>query len=650
MNDAPDLIRRFVENREQLSDAELEMLVAVLRTRPDLAIELKDQLILDELLAQKLDLTRWHFLPQVDQRIRDEAEGFSGIETSDLVQKTIPARPEGDARFEPRTPGAAARLASEDVPSAETGGRRLKGLLALVLIAALGAAGTWIYDGRDRIGVIESAAGEVQLVRHDSRVPAAKSAVIRSADRLVTSVNSSALVRYPDGTVLKIDAGTAAAFYAPGGAVPGKRVFVTRGRIAADVAPQPIGKPMTFESVDATAEVLGTTLSFLVAPQQTRVTVTEGQVRVRRTIDRESLIVSKDQFAVVTTNTLASAHVGWPSDRRGLIFLFETNDQPNLVRSISTGMNRSFSLRPRGRAHLDHDYAMVLTGGAFLAEDVDGEILTACRQTNQLSIEATVRPSLAKQAGPARIVTFSTNVVDRDFTLGQVDDNLIVRIRTPITGPNGVDGVENGLPVCKLAADQFNHVIVSYKPGRIVCYLNGQLVFDGNQIEGDFSGWTAQHLLFGDEYAGERNWAGSLEGVAIYNRFVEPDEAGRNALQYEHLRQSRTVVPQLRVRAELVAKSTVPTAAQIQPHRSALMMCKYRITDVLEGRIDQSWLLVAQWALLDRQDQPIVKQSVGTETELLLEPFERNPQAQRYLYSDDFPFEEGGERFLEIRG
>lgn len=653
MSDVLDLLRRFVENRDQLSDSELESMAGALRAQPELAIELKDQLIVDELLSQKFELTRWHFLPQIDQRLRDELEGFTGIQEPDLARRSQAASESGDVPPEAFAPGVDVRLApgrrGNSKRSAEGRSTWRAWLLVTVLVIACMAGGVWTYTDHSRVGQLESVAGDAQIVSRGQSRAAEKGSELQFEDQIVTSSKSSVLVRFVDGSALKAGSSTAVTFHTSNTEVRGKRIYVDHGRISTDVVPQPAGQPMVIGSANATAEVLGTSLQFLVAGQQTHVSVSEGEVKVTCNASHESRVVSRNEFAVVTPGHVAAAPSGWPSTQKGLIFLYETNDQPNLIRSSATGMNRSFALRPRGQAHLNHDYAMVLTGGAFLAEDVDGEILASCRQTNELTIEATVRPTVAKQVGPARIVTFSTSVTERDFTIGQLDDKLIVRIRTPQAGPNGVEGVGTGLPVCKLTAGEVNHVVISYKPGTLVCYLNGKQVFEGHQIQGDFRSWNAQHLLFGDEYAGERNWAGLLEGVAIYNRFLEPEEAARNALQYEHLRQSRSTVPQIRIRGQLIAKSSTPTLGQIQPHRSALLVSKYKINQVLDGQLDQPSVLVAQWALLDGREQPIVNLSIGAERELLLEPFDLNPQAQRYLYSDELSLNDEGERFLEIR-
>lgn len=633
MSDTSNIIRRFIEDREGLSDEEMASLIATLRASPQLALELKEQLLIDDLLAQNLDLTRWRFLAQMDQRIRD-LDGGAGNGPSLILPWTLDAAP---AEKQPKRGGLA---------------RFWLAAAACMLLSFGAAAGYLAFDRFTRVAVLEKAADRVTLVHGGTGRQAAAAAVLRQGDRLLTGPDGAATVRYRDGTLVEIAAGATVDFLRPAPGV-GKSVWIERGAVSAQVAPQPKGEPMLFDSRGAATRVLGTSLSVRVEGDETRVQVREGRVRLTRKSDGKALTISGGEFAVSAPQTFMAAPIAWPSNRQGLLFLFETNDKSNLLRSCMTGVNRSYSVRPRGDAQLNHDYAMVLTGGAFLAEDVDGEILAACRQTNELTIEATVTPSLAEQEGPARIVTFSTNVTNRDFTLGQLGQELIIRIRTPQTGPNGVGGVEPGLAICKLTAGEANHVIVSYRPGRIACYLNGEQVFEGDQIQGDFRDWSAQHLLFGDEYGGARNWAGVLEGVAIYNRFLPPEEARRNALEYEDLRKSRRPTPQRRVLAELVATSRIPTPEQILPHRSALAVSKYRVKQVLAGELPEESadheIFVAQWALLDARKQPIANSKPGVETELLLEPFDCNPQIQRYLCSDDFHPDKGGRRFFEVR-
>src|SRR3954471_9310707 len=76
----PDLlIHRYLEDRGSLSARDLDELIAGLRADSELAITLREQLILDDLLAQKLALDRVNFVAQVEQRIADFERGHDEL-------------------------------------------------------------------------------------------------------------------------------------------------------------------------------------------------------------------------------------------------------------------------------------------------------------------------------------------------------------------------------------------------------------------------------------------------------------------------------------------------------------------------------------------------------------------------------------------
>ncbi|MYF99235.1 DUF4038 domain-containing protein, partial [Candidatus Poribacteria bacterium] len=200
----------------------------------------------------------------------------------------------------------------------------------------------------------------------------------------------------------------------------------------------------------------------------------------------------------------------FPGSRNELVYFWE-----------STIEDRN-GIEAHDDAIITDDGKMDLTNGSFHAKEIDETLLAACKESNQLSIECLVTTDNLKQSGPARIITFSKDVTHRNFTLGQDGNRFAIRIRTPRTGENGQGGefsfgkIESGKPI---------HVIVSYFPGNIYCYVDGELVHSGNGIQGDFSNWELFLLLFGDEANGGRNWDGKLSHVAIYSRFVGLEEA-----------------------------------------------------------------------------------------------------------------------------
>ena len=203
-------------------------------------------------------------------------------------------------------------------------------------------------------------------------------------------------------------------------------------------------------------------------------------------------------------------HTEFPGSRDGLVFLWH---------STSEGNNE---IEPRDNASITEDGQLSLTGGAFLAKDVTDTLLAACQQHNQLTLECVVTTDNLNQSGPARIISFSNDITHRNFTLGQDGNRLAVRLRTPRTGENGLGGE---FSFGKIEAGKPMHVIASYFPGNIYCYVDGERVYTSNGIQGDFSNWALYPLLFGDEASGGRNWEGTLSHITIYSRFVGVEEA-----------------------------------------------------------------------------------------------------------------------------
>jgi hypothetical protein len=212
----------------------------------------------------------------------------------------------------------------------------------------------------------------------------------------------------------------------------------------------------------------------------------------------------------------------WPGSREGLVFLWERNSAANRIVDDAGAVIRTCRVEPDGEAAFDRSGAMVLSGGKFLPRDMDDALLAACRETGQLTIEAIITPDNLTQGGPARIVTFSRDSNSRNFTLGQEGKLLVMRLRTTFNSGNAMTPqfilgqLEVHTPV---------HVIVSYFSGNFYCYLNGEKVVSSGELLGDFTNWVPNHMLFGDEVTGGRPWKGTLGNVAIYNRFVGPDEA-----------------------------------------------------------------------------------------------------------------------------
>jgi hypothetical protein len=319
----------------------------------------------------------------------------------------------------------------------------------------------------------------------------------------------------------------------------------------------------------------------------------------------------------------------WPSNDAGLVFVWRTGDQPNIVPAPGLSAGRSFTLRARGRARLNHDQAMVLAGGAYLAEGADELLLNALRATHRLTLEALITPDDDSQRGPARIVTFSTDPGQRNFTLGQEGGALVFRLRTPRTGGNGTNPE---VRLGDISSGEPTHVLITYEPGRLTFYRNGEKTLETDAVQGDFGNWTPHHLLVGDEWTGERDWRGTLEGIALYDRVLSAEEARQNFESYRSVLSARPQVPRATVRATLVARSRTPSLTEIRPYREALAVHEYAVDTVESGPRVPARIRVAHWVILD--GAALDGRTGNGSVRLALEPFEANQQLQSVYMSD----------------
>lgn len=160
------------------------------------------------------------------------------------------------------------------------------------------------------------------------------------------------------------------------------------------------------------------------------------------------------------------------------------------------------------------------------AQSEETKILSACKTSNALTLEAWIKPANTTQDGPARILTFSLDTLNRNFTLGQEFSAYDVRLRTTTTSENGVPSLATSSNV---VSTQLSHVIYTRAAsGATKIYFNGGELASGS-IGGDFSGWDAGHILaLANELSGDRPWLGEFQLAAIYCRALSAAEVLQN--------------------------------------------------------------------------------------------------------------------------
>jgi hypothetical protein len=92
--------------------------------------------------------------------------------------------------------------------------------------------------------------------------------------------------------------------------------------------------------------------------------------------------------------------------------------------------------------------------------------------SSQFTLGASISAHDRNQTGPARIISLSADIRRRNFTLGQDGQDLIFRLRTPLTGPNGVNPSLRVPSVFSTAA--VRHVVITYNGTNLNIYIDGR--------------------------------------------------------------------------------------------------------------------------------------------------------------------------------
>ena len=146
--------------------------------------------------------------------------------------------------------------------------------------------------------------------------------------------------------------------------------------------------------------------------------------------------------------------------------------------------------------------------------------------SNSFAFELWFSTSQLSQFGPARIITLSENIDERNFTIGQNSNDLVFRTRSTLTNPNGIPEfvIEEGI----LSNELFHLVVSRDKFGLQKIYLNGELK-DSVNSGGDLSNWNSSYkLAIGNEFQSNQPWLGSIFYLAIYQRNLTVEEIQHN--------------------------------------------------------------------------------------------------------------------------
>ena len=200
----------------------------------------------------------------------------------------------------------------------------------------------------------------------------------------------------------------------------------------------------------------------------------------------------------------------WPSNRSGLIYLFEGSRADNTIYDPVSGPVSAVL-----QARFDRNGA-ILCRGAKIELPSDGTRERLLRhfsyyqgqwhqKTELFTLEMVVQTADMEQQGP--VLSLDTG---SGLWVGQEKQKVVVRL--------GESDPKEPFDAGTLPDDKAHHLVIAYRPKRLVCYVDGRKTLDVDPSPAQMKWRDALSLNIG---CGKMFWRGRLEGIAMYSRFVE---------------------------------------------------------------------------------------------------------------------------------
>lgn len=216
---------------------------------------------------------------------------------------------------------------------------------------------------------------------------------------------------------------------------------------------------------------------------------------------------------------------------KGLEILYNfTESEGTTIFDISESEEQiNLTISDTSNVEWSHESLSILDKALIFSDSIPSEFYNSLTSSNEFSIEVWLNPQSTTQTGPARIISYSEDGNNRNFTLGQEGSSYVVRIRTTETDLNGLPQIsteENSVEL-KLTHLVFNRDSL----GVCKLFIDGEEVVSEERA-GTLENWNSDYLIsLSNEFNSSdvnRFWLGKYYLAAFYSTALSTEEVIHN--------------------------------------------------------------------------------------------------------------------------
>jgi len=159
------------------------------------------------------------------------------------------------------------------------------------------------------------------------------------------------------------------------------------------------------------------------------------------------------------------------------------------------------------------------------------------KRTHKLKVRIRLKTSSVNQSGPARIFTLSANRRERNLTIAQDEDDLILRFRTPITDDNGLI---DDKPIIRMdsifSIEQWIDIQLFVNSSKLCLISGDQRKICKTISDLPLTNWESSYrLALGNELTNDRPWLGEIREATVQTDNITRNYIGSDEITVPRL-------------------------------------------------------------------------------------------------------------------